>query len=81
MKIKVIFIPYCNFATSGLSELEWLSVVEVGKERYVVHKGEHLSADREGKGHDEEHEESHLCYKQEEDLDDIALADRAGMQS
>ena len=47
MKIKVIFIPYCNFATSGLSELGWLSVVEVEKEGYVVHEGEHLSADCE----------------------------------
>jgi hypothetical protein len=34
----------------------------------LVHEGKHLSADREWKGHDQEHEERHLCYEQEEDL-------------
>jgi hypothetical protein len=33
-----------------------------------VHESKHLSADREWEGHDEEHEECHLCYQQEEHL-------------
>ncbi len=57
-----------------------LSVVEIEKEGNVIHEGEHSSADREGKGHDEKHEESHLCYKQEEDLDDNALAHHTSTQ-
>ena len=39
-----------------------------GREDLCVHEGKHLSADGEGKGDDEEHEERHLCYEQEEDL-------------
>lgn len=34
------------------------------------HEGEHLAADREWEGHDEEHEECHLCHEEQEDLDD-----------
>jgi hypothetical protein len=39
-----------------------------------IHEGKHLSADREWEGHDEEHEECHLCYEQEEDLRADVLA-------
>lgn len=33
------------------------------------HEGKHLSADGEGERHDEQHEECHLCYKEQENLE------------
>jgi len=33
----------------------------------LAYEGKHLSADGEGEGNDEEHEERHLCYEQQED--------------
>lgn len=39
-----------------------------------VHEGEHLSADSERERNDEEHEERHLCYKEQEDLLEHMLA-------
>lgn len=38
------------------------------REGLRIHEGKHLAADREGEGHDEEHEERHLCYEEQEDL-------------
>jgi hypothetical protein len=63
MKIKVIFIPYCNFATSGLSLLCGCEQVVGEVEGWCVHEGKHLSADGERERDDEEHEERHLCYE------------------
>lgn len=68
MKIKVIFMPYCNLATIGLSELERLSACTHYIRGRLVHKVKHLSADREGERNDQNHEERHFCYKEQEDL-------------
>ena len=74
MKIKVIFIPYCNFATSGLSLLRGRKHPFIAREGGDVHESKHPSADRERERHDEQHEESHLCDEQQEDLCAIVLA-------
>ena len=70
MKINVIFMPYCNFAISGLSELVGIDqpVGERGVRSMDEHECKHLAADGEGKGDDEEHEEGHLGDEEEEDL-------------
>ena len=68
MKMNVIFIPYWSFATSGLSLLQNLLGGIERDWRGSVHEGKHLSTDRERERDDEEHEQCHLCYKQEEDL-------------
>jgi hypothetical protein len=74
MKMKVIFIPYCNFATSGLSELhDGEHLWDVGEKRIGVHEGKHLPADCEWKGDDEEHEERHLCHEEQEDLSEQSV--------
>lgn len=36
---------------------------------WSVHECKHLSADCEREGNDKKHEERHLCYEQQEDLD------------
>ena len=42
-------------------------VLEFCYYRTLADEGKHLAADREGEGHDEEHEERHLCYEEQED--------------
>ena len=65
--MNVIFIPYCSFATSGLSLL-YVCEQATNEEVWSVHEGKHLSTEGEGDRDDKEHEEHHLCYEQEEDL-------------
>lgn len=68
MKMNVIFIPYCNLATSGLSLLKKLLAYAWEPGAAHVHERKHLSTDREWEGNDEKHEERHFCYEQQEDL-------------
>lgn len=73
--MKVILRPYCSFATMGFSEMKlcW-QVMSVyrhfsgGVEGVAVYSREHLPLDGKGKRDDEDHEQTHLCHKQEEDL-------------
>jgi hypothetical protein len=65
MKINVIFIPYCNFATNGLSLLEALLAYGLGHGGNAdgclcVHEGEHLPTDGKWERNDEKHEQCHL---------------------
>lgn len=62
--MNVIFIPYCNFATSGLSLLYGCKQAIWGGEGLCVHERKHLSADGKGERENEEHEKCHLCYEQ-----------------
>jgi hypothetical protein len=78
IKIKVIFIPYWSFATSGLSLLQRLLGWPWKLEGVYVHESKHLSADGKWEGDDEEHEECHLCHEQEEDLCANVLASFSG---
>ena len=71
MKMKVIFSPYCNLATIGFSEIKLdgcqLKCLQAGETRQGNAR-EHPAPDREGQRDDEKHEESHLCYQEQEDL-------------
>lgn len=68
MKMNVIFIPYCSFATSGLSELWIVSRWCASGRRRVVHESKHLSADGKWQRENQEHEKRHLRHQEEEDL-------------
>lgn len=84
MKMNVIFIPYWILATIGFSEMKLSYERSVGKssreaQLWIAASGkgivfqpysrEDAAADGEGKRDDEQHEERHLCYQEQEDLE------------
>lgn len=60
MKMKVIFIPYCNLATMGLSLLCGCKWVFGEGEGAAVHESEEFSADGEWERDDEGAKDCHL---------------------
>lgn len=75
--MKVIFRPYWSFATTAFSEMKLAGGQPLARPPDADRNGrdtasgvvrEHLSPDGEGERDDEEHEQSHLCHEEEEDL-------------